>query len=279
MPILSWGMAPALAAGCTVVAKPAEMTPLTAMRIGVARVGGGPARGGVPRTARQGQRGRAAAGRPPGGAEDRLHRVDRGGPVDHGGVRAPDQAADARTRRQEREHHLRRRRLGAGGGDRAVRGVRQRRPGLLRAVPDPGRRLACWTSSWRLFETAVQGVAVGRPRLGGHRDGAADLGGAPGARGLLRARRTRRWRSAGSAPAGPGFWYPPTVLAPVGPDDPAYTEEVFGPVVTVTPFADEAEAIAHRERHAVRAVRVDLDSRRGPGDPGGPRAWRPATCR
>ncbi|HEV2441641.1 MAG TPA: aldehyde dehydrogenase family protein, partial [Steroidobacteraceae bacterium] len=34
MPILSWGMAPALAAGCTVVAKPAEMTPLTAMRIG-----------------------------------------------------------------------------------------------------------------------------------------------------------------------------------------------------------------------------------------------------
>ena len=34
MPILSWGMAPALAAGCTVVAKPAEMTPLTAIRIG-----------------------------------------------------------------------------------------------------------------------------------------------------------------------------------------------------------------------------------------------------
>ena len=34
MPILSWGMAPALAAGCTVVAKPAEATPLTAMRIG-----------------------------------------------------------------------------------------------------------------------------------------------------------------------------------------------------------------------------------------------------
>src|SRR5215813_734006 len=34
MPILSWGMAPALAAGCAVVAKPAEMTPLTAIRIG-----------------------------------------------------------------------------------------------------------------------------------------------------------------------------------------------------------------------------------------------------
>src|SRR5262249_12852247 len=34
MPILSWGMAPALAAGNAVVAKPAEMTPMTAMRIG-----------------------------------------------------------------------------------------------------------------------------------------------------------------------------------------------------------------------------------------------------
>jgi acyl-CoA reductase-like NAD-dependent aldehyde dehydrogenase len=33
MPILGWGMAPALAAGNTVVVKPAELTPLTAMRI------------------------------------------------------------------------------------------------------------------------------------------------------------------------------------------------------------------------------------------------------
>jgi acyl-CoA reductase-like NAD-dependent aldehyde dehydrogenase len=48
----------------------------------------------------------------------------------------------------------------------------------------------------------------------------------------------------GHAPDGPGFWYPPTVLAPVGSGDRAYTDEIFGPVVTVTPFADEAEAIA-----------------------------------
>src|SRR5206468_10268447 len=34
MPIAGWGFAPALAAGCTVVLKPAELTPLTAMRIG-----------------------------------------------------------------------------------------------------------------------------------------------------------------------------------------------------------------------------------------------------
>jgi acyl-CoA reductase-like NAD-dependent aldehyde dehydrogenase len=48
----------------------------------------------------------------------------------------------------------------------------------------------------------------------------------------------------GSAPSGPGYWFPPTVLAPVAADDPAFTEEVFGPVVTVVRFADEAEAIA-----------------------------------
>jgi acyl-CoA reductase-like NAD-dependent aldehyde dehydrogenase len=47
----------------------------------------------------------------------------------------------------------------------------------------------------------------------------------------------------GDAPAGPGYWYPPTVLAPVSLADPAYTDEVFGPVVTVTPFTDETEAI------------------------------------
>jgi phenylacetaldehyde dehydrogenase len=48
----------------------------------------------------------------------------------------------------------------------------------------------------------------------------------------------------GSAPDGSGYWYPPTVLAPVHLDDPAYTEEVFGPVVAVVPFSDEADAVA-----------------------------------
>ncbi len=52
MPILSWGMAPALAAGCTVVAKPAEATPLTAMRLGELALEAGPAGGGVHRCCR-----------------------------------------------------------------------------------------------------------------------------------------------------------------------------------------------------------------------------------
>jgi acyl-CoA reductase-like NAD-dependent aldehyde dehydrogenase len=47
----------------------------------------------------------------------------------------------------------------------------------------------------------------------------------------------------GHAPDGPGWWFPPTVLAPVGPADPVFREEVFGPVVAVVPFDDEADAV------------------------------------
>src|SRR6202034_1459342 len=94
-----------------------------------------------------------------------------------------------------------------------------------------------------LFEPAVKGVAVGDPARPGTEMGP-----------LISAAHRRHVASyvpdsapvafRGSAPDGPGFWFPPTVLAPVGADDPAYTEEVFGPVVTVTAFDDEASAIA-----------------------------------
>jgi betaine-aldehyde dehydrogenase len=48
----------------------------------------------------------------------------------------------------------------------------------------------------------------------------------------------------GSAPDGPGFWFAPTVLSPVSNADRAAAEEIFGPVACVIPFADEAEAAA-----------------------------------
>jgi betaine-aldehyde dehydrogenase len=47
----------------------------------------------------------------------------------------------------------------------------------------------------------------------------------------------------GSAPDGPGYWFPPTVLCPVDPLSRAAREEIFGPVATVIPFRDEQEAI------------------------------------
>ena len=47
----------------------------------------------------------------------------------------------------------------------------------------------------------------------------------------------------GSAPDGPGYWFPPTVLSPVANDDRAAAEEIFGPVACVIPFDDEADAV------------------------------------
>jgi acyl-CoA reductase-like NAD-dependent aldehyde dehydrogenase len=47
----------------------------------------------------------------------------------------------------------------------------------------------------------------------------------------------------GAAPDGPGFWFAPTVLCPVSNDARQAREEIFGPVASVIPFEDEVEAI------------------------------------
>ena len=46
----------------------------------------------------------------------------------------------------------------------------------------------------------------------------------------------------GTAPEGPGWWFPPTVLTP-SPDSRVFREEIFGPVLAVVPFEDEADAV------------------------------------
>ncbi|HEV7950136.1 MAG TPA: aldehyde dehydrogenase family protein [Glaciihabitans sp.] len=48
----------------------------------------------------------------------------------------------------------------------------------------------------------------------------------------------------GTTPTGAGFWFPPTVLLPSSRSDRVVTDEIFGPVVSVLPFDDEADAIA-----------------------------------
>jgi betaine-aldehyde dehydrogenase len=49
---------------------------------------------------------------------------------------------------------------------------------------------------------------------------------------------------AGSAPLGPGFWLPPTVVLATSTSQRIWREEIFGPVVAVLPFTDEADAVA-----------------------------------
>ena len=47
----------------------------------------------------------------------------------------------------------------------------------------------------------------------------------------------------GTAPGGPGCWYPCTIVAPADPMSDVCRNEIFGPVATVIPFDDEADAI------------------------------------
>ena len=172
--IASWKLAPALAAGNTVVLKPAELTPLTALRFAELAL-----RGGHPRRRRQRRRRsrahvRAAPRRAPRRRQDRVHRLDRGRTLDRRRRRADDQARDARARRQVGQHRLRRRRPRGRRRGGADGGVRQRRPGLLRALAHPragGRR----RSLPRAAGDARQGAARRRPAGRGHADGPADL--------------------------------------------------------------------------------------------------------
>jgi acyl-CoA reductase-like NAD-dependent aldehyde dehydrogenase len=242
MPIFAWGMAPALAAGNTVVAKPAEVTPLTAMRIGELALAAGLPEGVLTVLPGQG----SVVGQ-------RL--------VDHPGVRKivftgsteVGRAVMAGCARQVKRVTLE---LGGKSANIVFADCDLERAAATApyAVFDNAGQDCCARSRilvqqsvfdrfMELLEPAVAGVRVGDPALAetemgplisaAHRERVAGYvpDGAPVA-------------FRGTTPGGPGFWFPPTVLAPAGPESPAFTDEVFGPVVTVTPFADEADAIA-----------------------------------
>ena len=81
----------------------------------------------------------------------------------------------------------------------------------------------------------------------------------------------------GSAPSGPGYWFPPTVLIAAAVR-PHRHEEIFGPVVTVLPFDDEADAIAlanDTEYGLSGSIWTDICR----GRCGCPARWRRAICR
>jgi succinate-semialdehyde dehydrogenase/glutarate-semialdehyde dehydrogenase len=69
----------------------------------------------------------------------------------------------------------------------------------------------------------------------------------------------------GESPAGPGAYYPPTVLDAVGPGMPAYDEELFGPVAAVISARDEADAvrIANDSPFGLGAAVFTRDAARG----------------
>jgi acyl-CoA reductase-like NAD-dependent aldehyde dehydrogenase len=241
MPIAGWGFAPALAAGNTVVLKPAEVTPLTAMRLGELAVEAGlppdvfivvPGKGSVvgerfvthPAVRKVVFTGSTAVGqRVMRGAADQVKRVT----LELGGKSANIVFADADLERAAASAPY-------GVFDNAGQDCCARSRILVqRSVYD---------RFMELLEPAVAGVRVEDPSLD-----TAEMGPL-----ITRA----QWDTVasfvpddapvafrGSCPDGPGFWFPPTVLAPVDPSDRSFREEIFGPVVVVTPFEDEADAV------------------------------------
>ena len=241
MPIAAWALAPALAAGNTVVLKPAELTPLTALRLAELAL---------------------QAGLPPGVLEVLPGRGSLVGQrfVSHPDVRKVVFTGSTRVGRQIMAgcaQQVKPVTLELGG----------KSPNIVFADADLARAAATAPSS--VFDNAGQDccarsrILVQRPvfdefmallepavkalRVGDPADPATEMGPL-----ISAAQRTAvagyvpedapvAFR--GSAPEGPGFWFPPTVLAPVALDSPAFTEEIFGPVVTVVPFDDEADAV------------------------------------
>ena len=241
MPILAWGMAPALAAGNVVLAKPAEMTPLTAIRIGELA-----AAAGIPDDVFQVLPGKGTV------VGQRL--------LDHPAVRKIVFTGSTEVGRQVMAgcaRQVKRLTLELGGKSANIvfadSDLEQAAATAPYAVFDNAGQDCCARSRilvqrpvfdrfMELLEPAVAGVRVGDPASAGTEMGPL-ISAAHRAHVASYVPDSAPVAFRGSAPDGAGFWFPPTVLAPVAADDPAYTDEVFGPVVTVTPFEDEADAV------------------------------------
>ena len=240
MPIAGWGFAPALAAGNTVVLKPAELTPLTAMRIAELALEAGlppdvftvlPGKGSI-----VGQRfvnhpdvrkvcftGSTEVGKAiMAGCAEQVKRVT----LELGGKSANIVFADAD--------------LAAAAAaapyavfDNAGQDCCARSRLLVEA--------SAYDEFMSLLEVSVVAFRCEDPALD-----SAEMGpliSAPQRELVASYVDDAEVAFRGSAPDGPGYWFPPTVLAATSTGDRHWREEIFGPVVSVLPFADEDEAI------------------------------------
>ncbi|MFT4122630.1 MAG: aldehyde dehydrogenase family protein [Microbacteriaceae bacterium] len=242
MTIAAWGFAPALAAGNAVVVKPAEWTPLSALRLAELAVEAGLPEGLLTVLPGEGRvAGEALAGHP-----DVRKLVFTGSTAT--GIRVMELAARQLTPVT----------LELGGksanivfADADLELAASTAPS---AVFDNSGQDCCARSRILVERSVYDGFlellepAVAAFRVGDPGDEATRMGPLVSAahrervRGFVPDDRQVAFR--GSAPEGPGFWFPPTVVIPDSRDDRLVTEEIFGPVVAVLPFDDEADAIA-----------------------------------
>ncbi len=241
MPIAGWGFAPALAAGCTVVLKPAELTPLTAIRLGELALEAGlpegvftviPGKGSVvgarfvenPIVRKVVFTGSTGVGEQiMAGAAKQVKRVT----LELGGKSANVIFADADIEKAAATAPY-------GVFDNAGQDCCARSRILVER--------SAFDRFMELFETAVKGVRVEDPSLETSEMGPLiSRGQFDTVSGFLDGQSPIAFQ--GEIPTGPGYWFPATVLAPVTSDTRVFQEEIFGPIVVVTPFEDEADAI------------------------------------
>jgi acyl-CoA reductase-like NAD-dependent aldehyde dehydrogenase len=241
MAIAGWGLAPALAAGNTVVVKPAELTPLSALRIGELAL-----RAGLPEGVLQILPGKGSVVGERFVTHEAVRKVCFTGSTEVG--RAVMAGCAQQIKRVTLELGGKSANIVFADADLEVAAARAPYGVFDNAGQDCCARSrilverSAYDRFMELLEPAVAGVAVGDPTLEstemgplispGHLDTVASFvpDDAPVA-------------FRGSCPDGPGNWFPPTVLAPVDRRDRAATEEIFGPVVVVIPFEDEADAV------------------------------------
>ena len=236
--IASWKLGPALACGNTVVLKPAELTPLTALRLGELALEAGipdgvlnvlPGKGAVvgtrlvahPDVAKIGFTGSTEVGQEVmRGAAGTIKRVT----LELGGKSANVVFADADLERAAAAAPY-------AVFDNAGQDCCARSRILVEA--------SVYDRFSELLVAATRGVKVGDPE-----DEATEMGPliSSSHRETVASFVDREPLFRGDAPDGKGFWYPAT-LVEARPADPIAREEVFGPVAALIPFADEAEAV------------------------------------
>ena len=240
MPIAGWGLAPALAAGNTVVLKPAELTPLTAIRLA--------------------ELGREA------GLPDGVFTVVPGKGsvvgqrfVSHPLVRKVCFTGSTEVGQQIMAgcaQQVKRVTLELGGKSANIvfadTDVARAAAAAPYAVFDNAGQDCCARSRILVqrsaydefvgrFEQAVTAFRVEDPA--GEQSEMGPMVSAYQRDTVQRYIDDASVAFAGAAPEGPGWWLPPTVVESRSTDEPVWREEVFGPVVAVMPFDDEDEAV------------------------------------
>ena len=239
-----WKIAPALAAGCTVVLKPAEDTPLTALRLGELICEAGFPDGVVNIVTGDAEPGAALVDHPG------VDKIAFTGSTEVGQV-IQRRAADSMKRLS----------LELGGKSPVVilkdADVAMAVQGAAQAIFFNHGQVC--TAGSRLFverpiyDAVLEGLAevASGFKLGSGFDPAAQMG--PLVSGKQRDRvqhylesgsaQGGRLVAGGDAVDGPGFFFRPAVFADVRPDMAIYREEIFGPILASTPFDDLDQAL------------------------------------